>query len=113
MSEEQFAEVLAAIKANETEHRSYNRRLEGHDSAIKDLQQTQIQIANLTNAVNNLAAGISDMKTVVQGVDKRVADLEREPGEKWKKITWEIVKAVVMAVVGAGLALLTVQLKGA
>jgi hypothetical protein len=36
-----------------------------------------------------------------------VGELEREPADKWKKITWEIVKAVVMAAVGAGIALLT------
>ena len=71
------------------------------------MQKTQVQLANLTNAVNNLATGISDVKTAVQGVDKRVAELEREPGEKWKKVTWEIIKAIVLAGVGAGIALLT------
>lgn len=110
MNEEQYARVMAAIEANETEHRSYNRRLSEHDAAIREMQQTQIQLVNLTNAVNNLANGISEIKTAVQGVDRRVADLEREPGEKWKKITWEVVKAVVLAAVGAGLAIL---IKGA
>jgi len=107
MNEEQYARIMGAIEANETEHRSYNRRLSEHDASIRELQQTQIQLANLTNAVNNLATGISDVKTAVQGVDKRVAELEREPGEKWKKVTWEIVKAIVLAGVGAGIALLT------
>lgn len=92
--------MLAAIKANETEHRSYNRRLDGHDEAIKELQNTQIQIANLTNAVNNLAAGISDVKTTVQSVDRRVAELEREPGDKWKKATWKVVELILAAAVG-------------
>lgn len=107
MNDEQFAEVLAAIKANETEHKSYNRRLDGHDEAIKELQNTQIQIANLTNAVNNLAAGISDVKTTVQSVDRRVAELEREPGDKWKKATWKVVELVLAAAVGFAISYLS------
>ncbi len=107
MNDEQYAEIIGALRANEQEHASYNRRLHEHDEKIDKLQQTQVQLANLTNAVNNLANGIGAVKTAVQSVDKRVGELEREPADKWKKITWEIVKAVVMAAVGAGIALLT------
>ena len=106
MNDEQYAEIIGALRANEQEHSSYNRRLHEHDEKIDKLQQTQIQLANLTNAVNNLASGIGEVKTAVQGVDKRVGELEREPGDKWKKITWEIVKDVVMAAVGAGIAVI-------
>ena len=107
MNDEQYAEIIGALRANEQEHASYNRRLHEHDEKIDKLQQTQIQLVNLTNAVNNLASGIGEVKNAVQGVDKRVAELEREPADKWKKITWEIVKAVVMAAAGAGIAILT------
>lgn len=110
MNDEQYAEIIGALRANEQEHSSYNRRLHEHDEKIEKLQQTQIQLANLTNAVNNLASGIGEVKTAVQGVDRRVAELEREPADKWRKITWEIVKAVVMAAVGAAIA---VFVKGA
>lgn len=107
MNDEQYAEIIGALRANEQEHASYNRRLHEHDEKIDKLQQTQIQLANLTNAVNNLASGIGEVKTAVQSVDKRVGELEREPADKWKKITWEIVKAVVLAAAGAGIAILT------
>ena len=107
MNDEQYAEIIGALRANEQEHSSYNRRLHEHDEKIDKLQQTQVQLANLTNAVNNLANGIGEVKTAVQSVDKRVGELEREPADKWKKITWEIVKAVVMAAAGAGITLLT------
>ena len=106
MNDEQYAEVMGALRANDKEHESYNRRLHEHDEKIDRLQQIQIQLANLTNAVNNLANGIGEVKTAVQGVGRRVAELEKEPADKWKKITWEIIKAVVMAVVGAGIAVI-------
>ena len=107
MTEEQYAEVKAELASNGTEHGSFRRRLDEHDDKIAILQQTQIQLVKLTNAVNNLATGVGELKTTVQRVDSRVAALEQEPADKWKKITWEIIKAVVMAVVGAGIVLLT------
>lgn len=109
MNEEQYAEVKAKLAANDTEHQAYNRRLHEHDEAIKELQQTQIQIERLTNAVNNLASSMGELKTAVQGVDKRVADMEREPADKWKKATWKIVELVLAAVVGAALVFFTKQ----
>jgi VIT1/CCC1 family predicted Fe2+/Mn2+ transporter len=100
MNEEQYAEVMGALRANDKEHESYNRRLHEHDEAIKELQQTQIQLANLTNAVNNLATGIGEIKTAVQGVDKRVADLEHEPADKWKKASWKVIELILAAAIG-------------
>lgn len=100
MNEEQYADVMGALRANDKEHESYNRRLHEHDESIKELQQTQIQLVNLTNAVNNLANGIGEVKTAVQSVDKRVAELEREPADKWKKATWKMVELLLAAAVG-------------
>lgn len=100
MNEEQYAEVMGALRANDKEHESYSRRLHEHDEAIKELQQTQIQLANLTNAVNNLATGIGEIKTAVQGVNKRVADLEHEPADKWKKASWKVIELILAAAIG-------------
>lgn len=100
MNEEQYAEVMGALRANDKEHESYNRRLHEHDEAIKELQQTQIQLANLTNAVNNLATGIGEIKTAVQGMDKRVADIEHEPADKWKKASWKMIELILAAAIG-------------
>ena len=107
MNDEQYAEIIGALRANEQEHSSYNRRLHEHDEKIDKLQQTQVQLANLTNAVNNLANGIGEVKTAVQSVDKRVADLEREPGDKWKKATWKVIELLIAAAVGFGISCLS------
>lgn len=100
MNEEQYAEIKAALASNTAEHSSFKRRLDEHDAKIDKLQQTQIQLANLTNAVNNLASGIGEVKTAVQGVDKRVADLEKEPADKWKRATWKVAELLLAAAVG-------------
>ena len=104
MDEREYAEIVARLAANDKEHQSYNRRLGEHDDDIRRLRETQVQIERLTNAVNNLATGIGEMKSTVQGMDRRIADLEREPGEKWKKATWKVVELVLAAIVGAALA---------
>jgi hypothetical protein len=49
MNDEQYAEIVGALRANEQEHTSYNRRLHEHDEKIEKLQQTQIQLAVFNN----------------------------------------------------------------
>lgn len=100
MNEEQYAEMKADLAANNKEHESFRRRLNEHAEAINELQKTQVQLANLTNAVNNLATGMTDLKAVVQGVDRRVAEMEKEPADKWKKASWKVVELVLAAAVG-------------
>ena len=110
MNEEQYGKILADIAANEKEHESYNRRLKEHDDKIEKLQETQILLERLTNAVNNLSTGVGELKTTVQRVDSRVAALEQEPADKWKKATWKVVELLLAAVVGA---VITLVSKGA
>lgn len=113
MNEEQYAEVKANLASNDTEHGSFRRRLDEHDEKIEKLQQTQILLERLTNAVNNLSTGVGELKTTVQRVDSRVAALEQEPADKWKKITWEIVKWAVIGVLAFAAGVAFTNLKGA
>lgn len=110
MNEEQYAEVRAKLASNDTEHKSFCRRLDEHDEKIEKLQQTQILLERLTNAVNNLTTGMGEVKATVQRVDTRVAALEQEPADKWKKATWKVAELLLAAVVGA---IITIIAKGA
>ena len=106
MNEEQYAKIVSDLAANGTEHASFRRRLDEHDEKIDKLQQTQIQLVNLTNAVNNLATGVGELKTTVQRVDSRVAALEQEPADKWKKVTAKIIELIIAAAVGYALSVI-------
>lgn len=103
MNEEQYTAIREELARNAQEHKSYGRRLDEHDKSLEKLTETQIQLVNLTNAVNNLTAGVKDMKSVMESVDSRVSAIEKEPADKWKRITWEIIKAVVLAVAGVAI----------
>ena len=103
MNEEQYAKIREDLARNEQEHESYNRRLREHDETLKELGKTQLTLERLSSAVMNLSDGIKDVKAAVLGVDKRVSDLEREPADKWKKISFEILKYIVLAIAGVAL----------
>ena len=100
MNEEQYADIKGRLMANDKEHESYNRRLSDHDEHLERLDNTYVLLERLTSSVNNLSSGMGDLKIAVQGVDKRVAALETEPADKWKKTSYEVLKYIVLAVVG-------------
>ena len=104
MNEEQYAEIRGQLAANDKEHESYNRRLADHDDHLGRLDNTFVLLERLTNSVNSLTATMGDMKTTLQSVDRRVSEIEREPGDKWKKMTWKIVELILAAIVGAAIA---------
>lgn len=96
MHDEDIKALRADMAANDKEHESFRRRLHEHDEQINAIHQ-------LTVSVNQLAQAMNDTKKTVEKIDRRVEDIEREPADKWKKIGFEIVKAVVVALVGAAL----------
>ena len=104
MNEEQYAEIIGQLAANDKEHESYNRRLAEHSEHLAKLDNTFVMLERLTNSVNSLSSSIGDLKNTVQSMDRRVAEIEREPGDKWKKMTWKIVELILAAIVGAALA---------
>ena len=104
MNEEQYAEIRGQLAANDKEHESYNRRLKEHSEHLTKLDNTFVMLERLTNSVNSLSSSIGDLKTAVQSVDRRVAEIEREPANKWKKATWKVVELILAAVVGAAIA---------
>lgn len=84
------------MAAAEREHESFRRRLREHDEQINAIHQ-------LTVTVGQLAQAMNDTKRTVEKIDRRVEEIENEPAENWKKICFEVVKGVVLAVVGAAL----------
>lgn len=101
MNEEQLAELMASMASNETEHKSFRRRLDGCEEKLDKALNMQLVMERQSAAIENLGKGMGRVETKVDSIDSRVAELEREPGEKWKKITFEVLKYLVIALVGA------------
>lgn len=113
MNEEQYAKICADLARNEQEHESYNRRLREHDETLKELSKTQVILERLTNAVNNLTTGMTDLKSAVHGMEQRVISIEQEPADKWKRITYEVLKWALIGILGFAAGAAMSILKGA
>ena len=109
MNEEQYAEVVAQLASNETEHKSFRRRLEEHDALLKEQNKIVVAIERTSNAIETMNTSMSRVEKKVDSLSGRVDAMEKEPGEKWKKVTWEILKYVLLAIAGVVVGLIVKQ----
>ena len=98
MNEEQYADIRAQLASNATEHSSFKRRLEEHDTLLREQNKIIVAIEKQGNALETMSKSMNRVETKVNSIDVRVEALEREPGEKWKKTTFEIIKYVILAI---------------
>ena len=103
MNEEQYATVLAKLASNDTEHGSFRRRLDEHDEALKKQNDILVILERQSNNIERLTGSMNRMEASMGSMDKRLGTIEQEPADKWRKVTWEIIKAVLLAAVGFGL----------
>ena len=100
MTDEQYTEVKAELASNETEHKSFRRRLDEHDAAIQKQQEMLIVMERQSAAIENVSEGVGRVEKKVDSIDSRVAQIEQEPADKWKKIAFEIIKYLAIALIG-------------
>ena len=53
-----------------------------------------------------MTRALREIKLAVEQVDQRVGKIEQEPAERWKKVTFEIIKYIVIAAVGAAVGMI-------
>ena len=109
MNEEQYAEVMAKLASNETEHKSFCRRLDEHDALLREQNKIVVAIEKQSNAIETMNTSIGRVEKKVDSLSGRVDAMEKEPGEKWKKVTWEILKYVLLAIAGVVVGLIVKQ----
>lgn len=97
----EYAQLLARLAANEQEHESFKRRLTEVEKASREHREMMLQIARQNDAIENILRSQERTEKKIERVDSRVAALEAEPAEKWRKIVWEITKAAALALAGA------------
>lgn len=106
MNEEQYADVAAQLASNETEHKSFRRRLDEHDALLREQNKIVVAIERQSNAIETMNKSMGRVETKVDSLSGRVDAMEKEPGEKWKKVTWEILKYALLAIAGVVIGLL-------
>ena len=81
------------LKRVDDENIRQNRRIDKLEGTIE-------KIGELASSVQLLAQNMAQMKDELTRQGDRLKDIEAEPGEKWKKLTWLIITAVAGAAVG-------------
>ena len=100
MNEEQYAEMVAQLASNETEHKSFRRRLEEHDALLREQNKIVVAIEKQSNAIETMNKSMGRVESKVDSLSGRVDAVEKKPGEKWEKVTWEILKYLLLTVAG-------------
>ena len=91
---------MSKLAANDVEHSNFRQRLEDHQRTLDEHNKIYLALEKQSGAIQSMNTSLGRVEKKVDGISTRVDALEKEPGEKWKKVTWEIVKYVVLALVG-------------
>lgn len=97
---DKIEQLLQKDAANDKEHESFRRRLNEVEEQRKEQTEFLAELRTQGCAIQNMVESLNSMKETITTVKDRVGKLEREPADKWKKITYEIVKYIVLAAVG-------------
>lgn len=77
----------------EDEHKRMNKRVETIEDTVR-------QIGVLTTSVEKMALSLESMVREQEKQGKRLDAIESRDGEKWRKLIWQVVTALVAAGIG-------------
>lgn len=97
-----MGEQLAALQAeNEEAHKSYQRRIKALEDNQREQTEMLLAIRDISNAQANIVSKVDRIDGKVDRLGVRIDTMEKEPGDKWKKVSFEVIKYVVLALIGA------------
>ena len=100
MLHELHGKVEHETGANAMEHGSFKRRLDDLEESSKRQNEILLALQRQGDAIEAMNGKIDRVAVGMERIDKRVETIEKEPAERWKKVTFEIIKYVVLAAVG-------------
>ena len=104
MDEHEFLDLRSQVDqetaANKAEHSSFKRRLEALEGAAKERTEMLLAIQRQGDAIENIGKKVGEIAISVSKVESRVDEIENEPADKYKKLTFEVIKYILLAVVG-------------
>ena len=86
--------------ANKAEHESFKRRLKDLEEAGKERTEMLLAIQRQGDAIQSMDKKMDGIAVSVGRVEKRVDEIEKEPADRYKKLAFEVIKYIVLAVVG-------------
>lgn len=91
---------------NAVAHQAMEHRLDVLEESMKEQNGILVTLQKQADAIESMNEKIDDVADGIKNVVTRIDKIEHEPGERWKQVTFEIIKYVVTAAIGAGVGIL-------
>ena len=92
--------VAEETARNQAEHSSFKRRIGDLEDGFKQQNGILVTLQKQADAIESIDKKIDVTTGAIEGVSARLDKIEQEPADKWKKISFEIVKYIVIAALG-------------
>ena len=103
----QISQLAERIAESRGDNRAILRRLDGLEDDEKQQSGILVTLQHQADAIEALHEKVDKLAERMEGISDRVSEIEKEPGERWKKIGFEIIKYIVLAAVGAAIGYLS------
>ena len=111
MDERQYTDLAVHLQEVDSRSKSNEHRIDELESDMKETKNMQITLVKLANGVENMGNQLMDVKQDIQEVKKgqdelsdKVTTLENKPAQEEKKkrdkLIFEVVKYVVIGIIG-------------
>ena len=99
--QDQVTQMAERMAENRGDERAILHRLDTLEEIGRQQNGMVVTLQRQADAIERLNEKVNKLAERLVSVSDRVAELEKEPGERWKKISFEIIKYIVLAAVGA------------
>lgn len=100
---QQLDRLMQEAASNSTEHQSFRRRLDELEETGRRQNDILVMLQRQADAIEAMGEKIESLAGGVNRVAGRVAEMEKEPGLRWKNMCFEILKYLVLAAIGAAI----------
>lgn len=100
-NDQRINELVKDMAAAKMEHQSFKRRLDDLEETGKRQNDILVTLQKQADAIETMNGKIDGVASSVEKMSQRVEQIENEPADRWKKMSFEIVKYLILAVLGA------------
>ena len=103
----QVSQLAERVAESHDDHRVILHRLSELERGDRERSDMNVALQRQSDAIEALHEKVDQLAAQMRSVTGRVTAIEKEPGERWKKIGFEIIKYIVLAAVGAAIGYLS------
>ena len=100
-NDQRINELVKDMAAAKMEHQSFKRRLDDLEETGKRQNDILVTLQKQADAIETMNGKIDGVANSMEKMSQRVEQIENEPADRWKKMSFEIVKYIILAVLGA------------